>query len=263
MTNPNQTKLSPMVRIADLLHRVLKLARKRWYVTLVIALVIGIPSSRLIYRMSKIKKMIVQMKEDNPQVKDWSRSFVTLDDHTTQIHFNESGNMYHYFDFRYASLSDLNIFLAETSLKDISALEGMPLKSIDLGTTTVSDISVLKGMPLEVVWLYRTNVSNITVLEGMSLKQLSVAYTQVEDISVLKGMHLNSLHIQNTKLSDISALKGMTLYELYLPKTAKDIEFLRSMKTLQMINTKSSNDFWKEYDAQKKSESKTTEHAVR
>ena len=114
------SKPSLMIRIADLLHRVLKLARKRWYVTLVIALVIGIPSSRLIYRMSKIKKMIVQMKEDNPQVKDWSRSFVTLDDHTTQIHFNESGNMYHYFDFRYASLSDLNIFLAETSLKDIS-----------------------------------------------------------------------------------------------------------------------------------------------
>ncbi|MCJ8332417.1 MAG: hypothetical protein MJH11_20850, partial [Lentisphaeria bacterium] len=34
MTDLEQTKPSPMIRIADLLYRLVKAARRRWYVTL-------------------------------------------------------------------------------------------------------------------------------------------------------------------------------------------------------------------------------------
>ena len=69
-------------------------------------------------------------------------------------------------------------------------------------------------------------------------------------------MPLLHLSFGGTSVSDISALKGMPLKKLWLPKTAKNIEWLKNVKTLWFINDNLPADFWAKYDAKKKSESK-------
>ncbi|MCJ8331958.1 MAG: hypothetical protein MJH11_18505 [Lentisphaeria bacterium] len=72
------TKPSPMIRIADLLHRVLKAARRRWYVTLALLLIGLSPVLLTIWKVHKVQKAIAQLKEDNPQVKGWTEAVIRV-----------------------------------------------------------------------------------------------------------------------------------------------------------------------------------------
>ncbi|MCJ8330844.1 MAG: hypothetical protein MJH11_12770 [Lentisphaeria bacterium] len=215
MTDIEQTKPSPMIRIADLLHLALKLARKRWYVILALLALLLIFASLVlltIWKVHKVQVVIKQLKEDNPKA-----DFKKLDQ-------------------KFAK---------------------RPLTLLDLYRTQVSDISALKGMHLEWLRLDRTQVSDISVLNGMPLKELYFNRTQVTDISALKGMPLEKLDLNGTQVSDISALKGMPLIRLILPTSAKNIEWLKDVKTLDNINGRPATAFWEEYDAQKKYKSKS------
>ncbi|MCJ8331485.1 MAG: hypothetical protein MJH11_16100 [Lentisphaeria bacterium] len=152
------------------------------------------------------------------------------------------------------------LIIYSSSLKDISSLKGMPLKYLDLYSPSLKDISSLKGMPLEYLDL-AAKIIDISVLKKMPLKHLSLSnigsyiydpmkglQARITDISVLKEIPLRSLNIEYTTVIDISMLEGMPLEKLFLPVTAKNIEFLRSMKTLKMINYQSPQKFWKLYD---------------
>ncbi|NQZ69148.1 MAG: leucine-rich repeat domain-containing protein [Lentisphaeria bacterium] len=77
---------------------------------------------------------------------------------------------------------------------------------------------------------------------------MSYKFIEVTDISALKGMPLEFLDIRGTQVTDISVLKGLPLKYLYLPNTAKNIEILRSVKTLKSINGKDVADFWGKHD---------------
>ena len=138
-------------------------------------------------------------------------------------------------------------------ISNLSPLRNMPLESIHLEGTKVADLSPLRGMTkLRGIWLGRTKVTDLSVLTGMPLGALWIFETQVTDLTPLRGMSLYSLSIRSSQVTDLSVLKDMPLSELQLDFTPeRDTELLRSIKTLNTINSKPAADFWKEVDEKK------------
>lgn len=143
------------------------------------------------------------------------------------------------------------------SLKDISALKGMRLTSVDINRTKVSDISSLQGMELKVLDISYTDVKSIEALKGMPLEKLSLS-RHVSDLSPLSGTPLKELHMDNysavrdfsplrtTKLrtltfgysnmTDISSLKGLSLQHLNICRVCdlKDLSVLKGMPLVEL-----------------------------
>jgi len=139
-----------------------------------------------------------------------------------------------------------------TQVTDLSPLKDMKLTILNCGSTKVSDLSVLKNMKLTSLICGYTPVSDLSPLKGMMLTYLKCGCTQVSDLSPLKDMKLTTLVCDNTQVTDLSPLKGMPVKELWCDfKAERDTEILRSLKTLEKINDKPAQEFWKEVDAKK------------
>jgi len=116
-------------------------------------------------------------------------------------------------------------------------------------------------MPLTHLYVSATHVRDLTPLVGMPLEFLSLGDSQVTDLAPLKGMRLWGLHIYETKVTDLSPLRGMPLKELkcygtYVQRPdvlARNLEVLRSLKTLEKINDKPAADFLRELATRKQS----------
>jgi len=58
--------------------------------------------------------------------------------------------------YRYDDDNRTWLGLSDTNISDITPLNGMPLRMLNLNYTNVSDLTPLKGMPLELLWLDNT-----------------------------------------------------------------------------------------------------------
>jgi hypothetical protein len=171
-------------------------------------------------------------------------------------------------------------------LADLTPLKGMNLTSLthlDLANTKVTDAGLAHFKDcknLIALWLPRTMVTdagvanfkdckNLTVLnlygtqvgdaglatfkECKDLRNLFLAHTQVTNagLAYFKDCKdLTVLSIDDTKVTDLSLLERMPLKELYCDfQYERDAKVLRSIKTLEKINSKSAAEFWKEVDA--------------
>ncbi len=105
-------------------------------------------------------------------------------------------------------------------LADLSPLEGMKLKKLELQNTQVSNLSPLRGMPLEKLGCSETLVSDLSPLAGMKLTSLVCRGTQVSDLSPLRGMPLVNLECGRAKVFDLSPLEACkSLRSLDITKT--------------------------------------------
>jgi Leucine-rich repeat (LRR) protein len=115
-----------------------------------------------------------------------------------------------------------------------------------------ADLSPLKGMKLTRLDCFHTQVSDLSPLQGMPLTYLSCYVTRVTDLTPLKDMKLTSLTCRFSKVTDLSPLKGMPLEALDCDfEVKRDAEILRSIKTLEKINGKTKEAFWKDVDQKK------------
>lgn len=161
--------------------------------------------------------------------------------------------------FRRVGTDIVEVYLAGTGVQSIEALQGLPLKVLDLGfCKNIDDISVVAGMPLKTLILEGTSVADLSPLTGMSLEVLHLQDTPVTDLSVIQGMPLRQLNLKGvavndvtqftemplstlwlleTDVSDISALRGTSLESLDLQDTTvSDITALSHMTTLKRLN---------------------------
>ena len=144
-----------------------------------------------------------------------------------------------------------NFNCQSTDVSDLTPLAGMPLWALRCSGTKVADLSPLKGMPLREVQLELTPVSDLTPLTGMQITALSLDGTPVSNLSPLKNMPLTYLGIMGTQVADVSPIKDMPLKQVACDfKPFRDTERLRSIKSLELINSKPAADFWKEVEAQ-------------
>jgi hypothetical protein len=123
---------------------------------------------------------------------------------------------------------------------------------------------------LHFLWMTSSGgISDLSPLAGLPIYELHFENTGVRDLSPLKGMRLRTLRCSGCKeLTDLHPLETCrTLEELSFPAECKDFEFLRRLPALRRLTSPavikkvlymydalpSAADFWKEYDAQKKS----------
>jgi eukaryotic-like serine/threonine-protein kinase len=134
-----------------------------------------------------------------------------------------------------------------TQVSDLAPLQGMPLRELNIWGTAVADLSPLKGMGLTTLACNGTPVTDLSPLKGMGLRKLACDHTPVADLSPLRGMQLIALDCENTPVSDLSPLRETPLKQLWCDfKAERDTEALRSIKTLEKINGKPAQEFWKE-----------------
>ncbi|MBN2301557.1 MAG: protein kinase [Lentisphaerae bacterium] len=141
--------------------------------------------------------------------------------------------------------------LERTMLSDLSQLEGMKLRELNVNDLEISNLAPLKLMPLEKLAIKNSAVNDLLPLTGMNLRYLDISgikahdfgpiadmpleflalrSTQIKDISILKNMPLRHLDLSETKIFDFSALRNMPLNNLYLNGTQiKDLSILHGM----------------------------------
>lgn len=133
------------------------------------------------------------------------------------------------------------------------------INSLTLDNEPLADLSMLEGLELHVLSLKGCRgITSLAPIAGMKLQRLNIAGTSVRDLSPVAGMPLVELSCADcTKLTDVRPLqKCLQLEVLLLPPGAKDVAFLRNMKSLRVVSYKNLTqpvaEFWKEYDAGRK-----------
>jgi len=104
---------------------------------------------------------------------------------------------------------------------DISALKGMPLRTLGLtNTKQLTDITPLAGAPIENLNLQHSGVTDGTAMKGMPLRTLNWNYVpEVYDLSPLAGAPLQELFINQTRVTTLAPIKGARLRELDIART--------------------------------------------
>ncbi|MBY0230906.1 MAG: protein kinase [Gemmataceae bacterium] len=156
-----------------------------------------------------------------------------------------------------------------SKLADLSPLQGLPLKHLNLQHSDVADLRPLRRMPLETLLLGMTKVADLKPLEGMPLERLDVSLSKVgdptpiktlknlawldlemvpvRDLSFLEGLPLARLNLRRTG-ADPATIRGLPLKEITLTYKALQHEaILRSMKGLERINSWPATVFWEKW----------------
>ena len=136
-------------------------------------------------------------------------------------------------------------------MSDLSPLKDMKLTYLDCGYTKVSDLSPLKGMKLTSLYCMAHTVSDLSPLKDMKLTPVTRRHAGVRPVAA-EGHEADGPACTNAQVADLSPLKGMPLKLLTCDfKPERDAEILRSIKTLETINGKPAEEFWKDVDAKK------------
>jgi Leucine-rich repeat (LRR) protein len=149
-----------------------------------------------------------------------------------------------------------------TSVRDLTPIQGMPLKELRLSGCPVSDLSPLAGMALERLDITGTQVVDLRPLREVPLKVLSATRTKVSDLTPLAGMPLEELYLEDcgqiTNLAPLAECRSLRL--LTVPAQARGLEALRGLPALQSIYFSRPRagwatnvaEFWRAYDARRK-----------
>ncbi len=155
--------------------------------------------------------------------------FISASDLRRQLRANEKAK------FQRVGNDIVGAELFQSGIKSIKALQGLPLRSVDLGMTEVTDISPLEGMPLERVILENTPVEDISALKDMQLEVLYLQNTKVKDLSVLKGMPLRELNLMSVAVDDLTTIAELPLQTLWIPRTpVTDLSPLKGKSLLSL-----------------------------
>ncbi len=145
------------------------------------------------------------------------------------------------------------LIVTHAPVTDLTPLKGMPLKTLFCSTGSVTDISPLSELPLEKLDLQSAQISDLSPLREMrTLKMLNISgHTLVSDLAPLASLKLTQLYCNATQVRALAPLAGMPLIDIICDlRQPRDFEILRSIKTLETINTKPAAEFWKEVEIQ-------------
>ncbi len=121
------------------------------------------------------------------------------------------------FNFEDGKIVGVN--LAGCKVKDISALQNLPLVSLNLSGNPVTDLVPIAGSNITTLVLARTRVRDITPLQGLPLEHLDLHHTQVKNLDPIRSMPLTSLNIQHTQVDDLWPLERLSLKQLWFSPT--------------------------------------------
>lgn len=114
-------------------------------------------------------------------------------------------------------MKNLNtLILDRQNISDISALNGLPLKTIGLCANLITDISALQTcQSLTCVKLEDNQVRDIAPLSGLKhLEILDIGYNQVTDLAPISTLSVRELYLLGTPIADYSLLQQLPSLEL-------------------------------------------------
>ena len=131
-----------------------------------------------------------------------------------RLSFNGNRNLLDCSPLKGAPLQDLN--MSSTSVSDLTFLEEMPLRILDLHLTPVVNLAALRGLPLEILDLDRTSITDISPLQGAPLKDLNLRfcpklkdYTPVLTLPRLERLHCDVLPAALLPLRESATLQSI------------------------------------------------------
>jgi hypothetical protein len=135
---------------------------------------------------------------------------------------------------------------------DLTGLKGLRLRELAAGYLNIADLRAFDGIDIASLGLQATQpFADLSPLKGRKLKSLHLRITLVKDIEPLRGMPLEYLYLP-AGVTDLEPIRGMPLKELHCGfKPWRDAEILRALKSLESINDKPAQAFWKEVDAER------------
>jgi len=137
-----------------------------------------------------------------------------------------------------------------TRVKDLAPLGGMKLHDLDVGLTEVADLGPLAGMPLETLNLEGSKVVDLAPLAGLPLRSLDLTGLGVTDLAPLAGMKLTRIRFEGAAIRDADVLREMPLEWVECSfQPGRDAPVFRGIASLQQINGKAVEDFWRQADA--------------
>ena len=145
---------------------------------------------------------------------------------------------------RNSKLTRLDIH--NTAIADLTPIQGMPINNLHMANTQVSDLSPLAGMPIGELHCQNCKFTDIRPLQGMPFHTLEIHGNRITDLSPLAGSSVEYLNIYKTEITDwrpIQTMQRLKLIHFDFVKE-RDIDILRSVKTLEQINERSATDFW-------------------
>lgn len=113
------------------------------------------------------------------------------------------------------TITELDV--SSSKLKDLSAISGMNLRSLDISGTRVVTLPMLSDLPLERLVARNVPVKEIGVLSRTKLlKELDLSRTKINDLRSISCLHLESLALDDlgVKDRDLDLLKNMPLKHL-------------------------------------------------
>jgi hypothetical protein len=128
----------------------------------------------------------------------------------------------------------LNMYAAPL-LKDLSPLRGMPLAILDISRTSVDDLSALRGAPLEHLCGWSMAARDLSPIADCPLRMLELGCPFVAKLPLFTQRKLQGLDIQGTQITDLSPLASQPLVAVLLPKGASDLSPLQSCPDLKAI----------------------------
>ena len=122
-------------------------------------------------------------------------------------------------------------------LTEITALKGMPLKTLEFDYTKVAAPTPLEGChSLEVLKCSVTRVTNLKPLKGLKLKELWCSLNKgakdetISDLAPLHGMKLEKLACAACAVVDFNVIKEMPIHYLQIGETPPiEFAFLRHL----------------------------------
>jgi serine/threonine protein kinase/Leucine-rich repeat (LRR) protein len=180
----------------------------------------------------------------------------------------------------------------DTLVGDFGLLKGKAISYLRIFGVRNFDVGLLEGMPLKLLCLWNCDLSDLSFTTALPLNTLSVnGNPRIHDLSPLAKSKIVALHLQGASIRDLTPLRGLPLKQLdlancpepldvspladcreleilNLPLKAVNVTALRGLSKLHAISyrhdegmdyirpAQTSEQFWKEYDAQQKGAAK-------
>ncbi len=137
-----------------------------------------------------------------------------------------------------------------TDLAPVKAL--LKLDYLDCSANRIKDLAPLRGMLLRKLVAWENPIRDLTPLRGIPLASLDLNYTAVSDLRPIHNMPLRTLLLDAHYATDLEPLTGMPLREVRCRfRPERHTHVLRSIKSLETINDRPAEEFWKEQDARR------------
>ncbi len=133
-----------------------------------------------------------------------------------------------------------------SQVADLDPIKDCPLTALGINDTKVPDLHSVEKMKLLFINCGKTPIFDLGPLRGLPLEEINCTRSQVSDLSPIAALSLKKLFCAGCPIQDFSPLIGMPLREIELDfDGTRDAHILRMITTLEKINGKPAEEFWK------------------